>query len=743
MALGAWTLLTPLSWGQVSVLTANYDNNRTNANMLETTLTDSNVRETQFGRLFAMPVDGAVYAQPLYVYQLNIPGAGTHNVVFVATMHDSVYAFDADVWSGQPLWQVNLGTSVPSAEYYFSDISPEVGILGTPVIDPGTQTMYVVSDHYESGVFSYRLHALNIATGAEQQGGPVTIQAAVQGTGDASVSGQVAFDASQHLQRPGLLLANGTVYIAFGSHADRSPFHGWVMGYSASNISQQTGVFCTAPNGSEAAVWQSGRGLAADADGNVYLSTGNGSFDGVSSFGESILKLTPGLELADWFTPDSWLDLNAVDHDLGSAGVALFPGIAQIIGGGKDGEMYVVPTSQLGHTEAGNQQVKQQFAAGSNGIFSMALWSGQLGPMLFVQNNIYALEGYQSRNGAFETNASLISGMTTGTTYEGISVSSSGSKEGTGIVWVTMAPGYGLTQPGELAAFEATDLTTELWDSSANPNDNPGYFTKFTAPMVANGKVYVPTLSNQVVAYGLQSGLPVPQVTAVTNAASYAATGISPGEIVTVFGVGLGPAQLEEQVPSAGAFGADDDNTQVFFNGIPAPLIYSSSTSVSAVVPFGISGSTAQVVVSYQDQQSAPFSVNVAAATPGLFSLDASGTGPGAFLNQDLTVNSASRPATRGQVLVLYGTGNGLLAPVPADGAIVTVPPPVATQTVAATVGGIAATVLYAGAAPGSVAGLIQVNVLVPDGVTPGTSVPVTLQVGDAVSQDGVTAAIQ
>jgi hypothetical protein len=260
-----------------NVLTGGYDIARTNADLNETVLTPQTVNPTQFGRLFLLPADGQIYAQPLYLQNVAIAGQGVHNVVFIATLHNSVYAYDADT-AAPPLWTVNLGPSVPSTAYTsdtgaYTDITPEIGILGTPVIDPAAGTLYVVAATEENGACYYRLHALDIGSGGEQTGSPAVIQARVKGFGVDSVDGFVAFNPLQHIQRPALLLVNGVVYVAFGSHGDAVPWHGWIMGYSAANVQVQTAVFNATPNGNGGAVWNSGRGLSADGSGNIYAVT--------------------------------------------------------------------------------------------------------------------------------------------------------------------------------------------------------------------------------------------------------------------------------------------------------------------------------------------------------------------------------------------------------------------------------------------------------------------------------------
>src|SRR5580700_2368359 len=297
---------------QVDVLTANYDNNRTNANLNEGVLNTTNVNPTQFGKLYTFPVDGQVYAQPLYVHSLSMPGQGAPNVLYVATMHNSVYAFDADAVNGTaPLWHVNLGATVDPGSFAsgapYTDILNEIGVLSTPVIDRTGNTIYVVDETLAGGNMVFFLHALDLTTGNEKLNGPVQIQATVAGsgwagTGDA-VDGQLSLLPADHIQRPGLLMANGSIYIGFGSHGDYIPWHGWIVAYNATDLQQQTAVFNTTASSAGAAVWQGGRGLAADPDGSIYCATGNGNYDGVVSWGESVLRLTPALSIADWFTP--------------------------------------------------------------------------------------------------------------------------------------------------------------------------------------------------------------------------------------------------------------------------------------------------------------------------------------------------------------------------------------------------------------------------------------------------------
>src|ERR1700674_2068670 len=340
------------AFGQTDVLTHRNDNMRTGQNTSESVLTPSSVNSTAFGKLLSLPTDGYVYAQPLYKSNVLIPAKGLRNVLFVATEHDSVYAFDANGVTTTPLWHVSfinpsVGiTTVPSDDVFINDIVPEIGITGTPVIDPQGGTLYVVAKTKENGTYVQRLHALDITTGAEKFGGPAVIQASVPGTGNGSSGGTLPFDPLIENQRAGLLLVNGVVYIAFASHGDIGTYHGWVFGYNAATL-QQVAVFNDTPNRLQGGIWQGGNGPAADSSGNVFVISGNGTFDadeeGVD-FGDSFLKLNAGgLALVDFFTPFNQASLNANDVDLGSSGPLLLPdqtGTAHphlVLGAGKDG----------------------------------------------------------------------------------------------------------------------------------------------------------------------------------------------------------------------------------------------------------------------------------------------------------------------------------------------------------------------------------------------------------------------
>jgi uncharacterized protein (TIGR03437 family) len=742
IALGAALELS----GQTNALTGGYDNSRTNADLSETILSPSSVNSASFGRLFALSVDGQIYAQPLYQQNVSVSG-GVHNVVFLATMHNSVYAFDADS-PATPLWTVNLGPSVPSTGYTsdsgpYTDINPENGILGTPVIDPATGTLYVVAATLEKGRYVYRLHALDTGSGAERFGAPVEIAMKGPGVGDSSVGGTVAFDPSQHIQRPALLLANGYVYIAFGSHGDAAPYHGWIVAYSAQNVTKQLAVFDVSPNGSAGAFWQSGRGLSADASGNLFAVSSNGSSDFTSNYSNAVLRLDGAtLGVRDWFAPFDFQMLSDNDDDLGTAGAMLIPGTNYLVTGGKSGVLYLMDQRSLGHVAANDAQIVQRLTIGGFGIFNMALWNLPGGPVVYTHTGNAPVTAWKLSGGQFGGTpvAQSVNGFVV--PFQGMTLSANGTQAGTGVLWVTGANSWPLPAPGVLHAYDATSMN-EIWNSSMNAGDALGGFVKFANPTVGNGKVYVPTMDGQLLVYGIKPDTTTaPSVTGIVNAASYVSSSIAPGEVVAIFGQNLGPTSvITNSFGDAAAAGVRLAGTQVTFNGVPAPLVYASTGAVAAIVPFEIAGAgTATMSVSYNGQAASSQKVNVVDSAPGLFSADASGRGPGAILNSDFTLNAASNPATAGSFVVLYATGGGQTNPPSSSGSVATSAMPLA-QSVSVTLGGVPADVLYAGNAGGEVAGIVQINIRVPSGVS-GT-VPVSLTIGGQTSQSTVTISIQ
>lgn len=741
--LAALVMGTSLS-AQQDVLTGGYDNARTNANLHEPTLTPANVGPNSFGKLFSLSVDGQIYAQPLFEQNVSIAGQGVHSVVFTATMHNTVYAFDAN-WPAIPLWSMNLGPSIPSSAFgdAFVDIRPEIGILSTPVIDPATHTLYVVAGTFENDICYYRLHALDTGTGSERAGSPVTIG------GNGALPGALSFEAVQHLQRPALLLANGNIYIAFGSHADWSPYHGWVMAFSAANVQTQTGVFNVTPHGDGGAIWQSGRGLNADEQGNVYAVTSNGDTDDGPDYSSSVVRLDPNqLSVSDWFAPVEFQALNVTDTDLGSAGAMLIPGTNLLVTIGKEGQLFLLDRTSLGHLVSVDTQAPQAFFATSIGVFNMALWSRSAGATLYLPT-LDALAGsWKLTAGQFDPNKTSQTTVPNGIPYEGMTISANGGNDGSGILWETAPIGSHLPGNGALYAFNASDLSKELWDSTMNDGDQLGRFAKFANPTVANGRVYVPTGSNALVVYG-QIGFgggqdaPPPAITGITNAASYAGNSLAPGEITAIFGQDMGPDTLTVgTVGAGGQLSPFLSGTQVFFNGVAAPVIYTIAGVIGTIVPFEVAGAaTVDVRVMYNGQISNAQTVPLSKTIPGIFALNVTGSGPGAILNQDYSVNSPANAAAAGSIVIVYATGGGQTDPPTPTGHVVSLASPLTATPVTATIGGVQAKVLYAGGAPTLLAGVLQVNVQLPAGVT-GT-VPVVLTISGQMSQQTVTVSVK
>ena len=507
----------------LAVLTQHNNAARTGANLSETLLSTRSVTPKTFGKLGTLVVDGYLYAQPLYVQNVRVPGKGLHNVIYLATAHNSVYAFDADdLTAKKPLWKVNLGPSVPATEVYttkWTDMRIEIGVTSTPVIDPSANTIFVEAKTKENGTYVQRLHALDITTGAEKAGGPVEIKASVPGTGMASAKGQVAFDSVKQLQRPALLLTNGTVYLAFGSHADSPPFHGWILGYNARTLIQ-TCTFNLTPNGEEGAIWQAGMGMAADPAGNIYAMVGNGTFDADSGgldYGNSILKLAPKpgtLSVSDYFTPYNQASLSENDQDTGASGPLLIPNTNLLLGGGKNGWLYLTQTGKMGHYQSSDDsQIVQSFQITHGNCHGSAVyWNGPVGPQVYIWPEFAHLTAFKLNAGKLNPTPASSSAVAVPDGMPGafLSVSADGSKAGTGIVWSSApydANANWDTVPGILRAYDASDLNHEIWNSKMVPaRDDAGMFAKFCAPTVVNGRVYLSTFSNQLQVYGLLGG---------------------------------------------------------------------------------------------------------------------------------------------------------------------------------------------------------------------------------------------
>ncbi len=505
-----------------SVLTWHNNNQRTGANTSETILKTANVSVATFGKLFTMPVDGQVYAQPLYVPALTVGGA-SHNTVFVATEFNSIYAFDADT-PGSPLWQTNFNhgpqgtavTPVPSTDVGVADIHPWIGITSTPVIDPVAGVLYAVVKTKEitngSAAYVQRIHGLDLLTGAETFT-PIVIQASVTGTCGNVVGTNVVFDPLIQNQRSALLLSNGVLYIAWASHGDLGAFNGWVMGYNTSTL-QQTAVFNTTANDPTgeclAGIWLAGGGPATDLAGNIFLLTGNGAFDankGGTSYGDSALRLAPGptgLSVADYFTPSDQSSLNSSDLDLAGSGATVIlpvqPGAHPhlMAASGKAGNLYLLDRDNLGHYNAKHDTSVE--------TIPLALGDGASAypPGVYFNERLYyaasndTVKAFQLQNGLLLTIPVAASQTRFG--YLGAGLSISAAPDGSGaIVWAT----EGTSTPGILHAYDAGTLK-ELYNTSqaAGKRDVPGGAVKFVAPTVINGKVYVET-ANSVAVYGL------------------------------------------------------------------------------------------------------------------------------------------------------------------------------------------------------------------------------------------------
>jgi len=489
----------------VDVLTDMNDNNRSGANTSETILNPSNVNVNQFGKLWTYSVKGAAYASPLYVSDVTINGA-SHNVVFIETMEDDVYAFDAD--SDDLLWSVSFVggdiTPVPITDITGNNglnIVGDVGIESTPYIDKAGGTIYVLArtKNTSNNTHAQTLHALDITTGAEKFGGPVVIP---QANG---------FSALMQNQRAGLARAGDNIIICWGSHEDITPYHGFMMAYNATTLAQ-AGIYNVTGSGSQGAIWMQGRAPAVDASGNIYVITSNGTWDGSQNFSESFLKLNSSLSLLDWFTPDNYNTLTAGDEDLGSGGALLIPNTSLVMGGGKQGTVFLLNTGNMGHEKSGNGQVVQQITGFASGEIhgGPVYWDSAVnGSLIFDWAAGDHLKSFKFNGSTLGTSPFQTSSASAGGSPGGfLSISSDGNNNG--IVWAsveTVDSDHG-TVPGIVRAYNADNIGgPELWDSNENSSrDSSGTFVKDANPLVANGRVYVPSYNGSVAVYGLLAG---------------------------------------------------------------------------------------------------------------------------------------------------------------------------------------------------------------------------------------------
>jgi hypothetical protein len=502
------------------VLTYHNDNTRTGQNSTENTLTLKNVNVNTFGKLFVIPTDGLVDAQPLYAPNVSSPGNGTHNALFVASENDTVYGFDAD--SGSALWQVTMLAQgeVPSDNRGCGQVTPEIGVTSTPVIDLAAGphgTIYVVAMSKDSNSNYYqRLHALDITSGAEQFGGPVAIAAQYPGTGENSQNGYVVFDPKQYKERAGLLLLNHVVYTSWASHCDDEPYTGWIISYNETTLAQQS-VLNVTPNGGEGAIWAAGAGLAADSNSNIYFDDANGTFDTTlngngfpinGDYGNAIVKLSTKkgqLAVADYFNMYNTVAESDADEDLGSGGAMVIPNFKDsshvmhelVVGAGKDSNIYLANRTNMGKFNPNNNnQIYQEIT----GALAGSVYSA---PAFADQSIYYGAVGDSIKaflfNGSGLLNTTPASATSTQFGYPGATPSISGSSKSNLILWATEN-----TSPAVLHAYSAKNLAVELYNSNqaAGGRDQFGNGNKFITPTIANGKVYVGT-TNGVGVLGL------------------------------------------------------------------------------------------------------------------------------------------------------------------------------------------------------------------------------------------------
>jgi hypothetical protein len=653
------------AFAQVDVVTERYDASRLGANLQEAQLTTANVHAATFGKLWSYTVSGSVYAQPLYVRNVAIPGQGTHNVVYVATMNDWVYAFDADSGSTVPLLSVDLTAEVPGSRAntimeilgYNDNIIGNVGIESTPHIDLATNTMYLVARTREtpSGncgphnpTFCQRLHALDISTLAEKSGSPVLLGGSVPGNGSGSSGGTLVFDPKIEDQRASIAYSNGRVFIAWAAHSDQFNYHGWVMVYDAATL-QQTAIWCSTPDGTTfngGGIWMAGRAPAVDAAGNVYYMVGNGTYDGTSNFGESFVKFgsAPNAPMVDWFTPSNFDDLNSGDADLGGSGPILIPGTDLIIGAGKSGVFYMTHTAVLGHESANDLNIVQSFSNGGQQIKGgPAYWNrdGGIGPWMYVWSDSHnTMKAYRFNGATFDTTPASQSTLFSNNGSAGgvLTVSANGSAPRSGILWSSMAfsgsdPNSGI-HPGVLRAFDADDLTQELWNSEQmSARDSLGNWPKFSPPTVVNGRVYMASFPNDGVGTAPVSTYGVLPTSDFTLIATPPNPGIKAGDSVT-YTVTTGPLQ------------GFSGSVHLDVSGLPA-----NATANFANNDFATPGSTTLTVQTDPGMSSDPAQLTI--------------TGTSGALTHAATVGLHTTDATAGAGTIsidFVGTGTPMLA---------------------------------------------------------------------------------
>ncbi len=561
--------LSTTASAQVSVLTQHNDNFRDGVNAGETVLTPENVNAAQFGMLFKLSVDDQVFAQPLIVSNVSIAGS-VHNVLYVATANNSIYAFDAD--SGSLYWHVNFGTPLTKATSSWScmDILGSAGIMSTPVIANGR--LYVVTQTYMSSTSVHALHALDITTGTEEPGSPAQIQAP-------------EFDSVRQMQRPGLLYANGNIYFSFASHCDDKPWKGLSFAYNAQSLAQ-TGMFNASPDDNGNGTWQAGNGDTADPQGNVYIVAGNGKWDGMTNFSETVLKTSPTLSLEDWYTPSNWSDLDGLDSDLTAAGSVLLPNTDFLVTGGKDGYLRLVNTADMGHL---GDATTQSWQATSSHIHSFTYYNSNL--YMWGQGDYLRVFHFNGTN--FATSPSFV-GNIQAFGHPGGTLSMSANGNANAILWAatnsrgdpsnSMLGAWHMTQPGILYAYNTANMT-QIWNNEQNPTrDDCGNYAKFTAPTVANGKVYLASfgtaqaMSGQVCIYGQ-----LPTGTHLLQNGTYTLANVNSGQLLsnpgTTPAASQQPSIVMQQQPAA-----NTSNQQWVLNNIGNNVVtLTNATSAQAL----------------------------------------------------------------------------------------------------------------------------------------------------------------
>lgn len=720
---------------QTNVLTYRNDNMRTAQNLTESVLTPTNVKQATFGKLLNLPVDGKVDAQPLVASGLTIPGQGVHDVVFAVTEHDSTYAFDAN--TGAVLWQVSAlqAGEIPSDNRGCGQVTPEIGITATPVIDlnagpHGTIYLVAMSKTSTGSVYHQRLHALDLTTGAEQFNGPVDIQATYPGTGDNSSNGTVVFDPKQYKDRTALLLVNGVVYTSWASHCDIRPYTGWTIGYNQNTLAQ-TGVFNFTPNGNEAAIWGAGGGAAADSSGNLYFDLGNGTFDTTltaggfpnrGDFGNSFVKLAPSngtLSAVDYWTMFNTVSESNADTDLGSGGVMLLPDVLDAqgnvrhlgTGAGKDRNVYVFDRDNMGKFNPNsNGNIYQQLVTVLSG-------SEFASPAYFNGYVYYGSVGDVIR--AFKVTAAVLSSTPAFTSqtsfgYPGTSPSVSASGNANGILWAVQN-----SSPAVLHAYDANDLVTEFYNSSqAGTRDQFGPGNKFITPTIANGKVFVGT-QNSVAVFGNIGAT-------LTNLSP--ATGVQGSSVnITLTGTNF----------------ASGATVAVSGSGVTASNVsVVSSTQITATLTILASAATGPRSVSITEaaktSNSLTFSVTGSAQAPTLTSVSPNSGTRGSTVNVTLTGTNFTSGAT------VAVSGSGVTA---SNVSVVSATQIKATLTIAAgaptggynlsvsTAAGTSNTASFTVNASGSVPTITSLS---PNSGTAGTSVQLTITGTNFTPQAGV-----